>query len=423
LAATLSPKELESINEVPTRNTRAYEFYLSAREYHRDPNRRTNLRIAIQQYHRAVEEDPTFAVALARLSQAHSEMYFLAFDRSASRLELSLAAVNNAFSVRPGLPEAHLAMADYYFTGFRDYEKALRELDIAEDALPGEPDLYELRAAIFRRSGQWETALGDIARFIELDPRDAQALRDRVATTYLAMRDYSRADSILEQVVEFVPDDGRAHSLRAQIPLKKDGDTAPLKTLTEDLSIAIPHRQQRRWMTAIYERDLDAALRALNDWDVVVFNVQDDYRPRSLFYGTTYKMFGKARLAEPHFQAARAQLEMGLETSPEDERFHISLAEVFAGLEENKSAIEAAETAMALMPPDRDSISGRVVQLHAIMRVFSVIGDHDRVITELEDYLASPGGEWSIEGLLPDPRFDAIREDPRFLALVEKHRQ
>jgi hypothetical protein len=30
---------------------------------------------------------------------------------------------------------------------------------------------------------------------------------------------------------------------------------------------------------------------------------------------------------------------------------------------------------------------------------------------------------WSLEGLLPDPRLDSIRNDTRFAALVEKHRR
>ena len=47
-------------------------------------------------------------------------------------------------------------------------------------------------------------------------------------------------------------------------------------------------------------------------------------------------------------------------------------------------------------------------------------GDYDAAIEELDAYLAAPG-TWSIEGLLPDPRLDPIRDDPRFLALVEKY--
>jgi len=50
------------------------------------------------------------------------------------------------------------------------------------------------------------------------------------------------------------------------------------------------------------------------------------------------------------------------------------------------------------------------------------VGDYDSAITELDAYLSAPG-EWSIEGLLPDPRLDPIRSDPRFQELVEKYQR
>lgn len=47
-------------------------------------------------------------------------------------------------------------------------------------------------------------------------------------------------------------------------------------------------------------------------------------------------------------------------------------------------------------------------------------GDHDAAIEELDIYLAGLG-QCSVEGLLPDPRFDPIRDDPRFQGLAEKY--
>ena len=50
-------------------------------------------------------------------------------------------------------------------------------------------------------------------------------------------------------------------------------------------------------------------------------------------------------------------------------------------------------------------------------------GDYDSAIEELDKHLATPGAYWSIEGLLPDPRLDPIRNDPRFQAMVERYRR
>ena len=78
---------------------------------------------------------------------------------------------------------------------------------------------------------------------------------------------------------------------------------------------------------------------------------------------------------------------------------------------------------MALFSPSTDAIDGRDLQIQSVIRVFAAIQDDDRVIRELDDYLGTRGGEWSVEGLSPDPRLDFIQDDPRFVALVEKYRR
>ena len=59
----------------------------------------------------------------------------------------------------------------------------------------------------------------------------------------------------------------------------------------------------------------------------------------------------------------------------------------------------------------------------AAVRVLIPTGDHATAIELLDDYLVTIGAKWTIEGLLPDPPLDPIREDPRFIALVEKYRR
>jgi len=423
LQATLSPQEVARLGEVPTQNTLAYDFYLSAREYHRDPDLRTNLPLAVQQYQRATEEDPAFAVAFAHLSRAHAEMYWWSVDNTEPRLALSLAAVQQALALQPDLPEAHLAMAEYHYRSSRNYDEALRELAIAAQGMPGEPEVYRLRAPIYKRVGQWEAALADHARFVALDPRNALVLIESITLTNIALRDYTEAERVLDRALEIAPDADAAYRWKAEIYLYRDGDASLMKDFAEDPSMEFPNKQLWGWWAAIYERDTESALSYLSGWDEVVSDDLDEYRPKSLFYGATYQMAGQPDVGEPYFQAALAELEPVLETNVDDHRVHISFAEALAGLGELAGAVQAAEQAMALMPPSRDASSGRILQYKAIIRVFAVIEDSDRVIRELDDYLGASGGEWSIEGILSDPRLDFIQDDPGFIALVEKYRR
>ena len=71
LNQTLSPEMTAKLHERPTQNTRAYDFYLSGDVY----LKRLQLDVAIQQFERAIEEDPMFAVAWVALSRTHTRAY------------------------------------------------------------------------------------------------------------------------------------------------------------------------------------------------------------------------------------------------------------------------------------------------------------------------------------------------------------
>ena len=131
------------------------------------------------------------------------------------------------------------------------------------------------------------------------------------------------------------------------------------------------------------------------------------------------ELAGSSDLAIPHLQAARARIEREMMASAEDPRLLNALGEVLALLGEAGPATDLARRAMALLPASTDAVGRPRIRLRAIM-VFVASGDHDSALEELDAYLSSPG-EWSIEGLLPDPRLDTIRDDPRFQRLVNKY--
>ena len=77
---------------------------------------------------------------------------------------------------------------------------------------------------------------------------------------------------------------------------------------------------------------------------------------------------------------------------------------------------------MALMPRSRDATQGPDYQLDVITGVFAPLGDVEATVAELDVYLSAQA-IFTIEGVLPDPRLDPVRDDPRFQALVERYRR
>lgn len=421
LKATLTPTEVARLNERPTQSTRAYDFYLSGLQYLQDSDRLTRTPLAILQFERAIAEDPAFALAYARLSQAHSVMYFYGYDRMELRLASVLETVQQAIALNPDLPEAHLAMAYYYYRGTKNWDEALKELAIAERGMPNDPEIGWLRALTLRRAGQWQASLDEMAGIVELDPGNLEQLLTSAAQTHMALRDYAEAERAINRVLEIRPDWVGALTLRLRLEVCRDGDVSRSRAYADDPANPDPDKYLWGWLAAVYERDTELALRYLDNWEGDVDQYAGRvYKPRSLYYGQTYALAGQPELALQHFRMAQTLLDAALQADPGDYRVYAALAAALAGLGDREGSIHAAGQAVTLMSPAVDALDGQHLQARLIVEVYAAMEDADRLVQALDDYLGQPG-QWSIEGMLPDPRLDFVRDDPRFQALIEKY--
>jgi TolB-like protein len=166
LDIALLTSESQSLEARPTESFDAYQAYLRGVDLSRQESRVDDKRLGIQMLERAVELDPEFALAYATLSEAHSLMYFLGWDRTEARLSRARAAVDTALELQPDLSEAHLALAKYHYNGDQDYERALDVLTIVEKALPNDSQI--LKARIQARRGEYEEAVDLLEAAFEL---------------------------------------------------------------------------------------------------------------------------------------------------------------------------------------------------------------------------------------------------------------
>src|SRR6184192_1709702 len=93
LQAKLTGGEQRALSDKPTNNPEAYDAYLrglafDARSAFSDAQLK-----AISFYERAVQLDPTFALAWARLSRANSQVYFGGLDRTSARRDAAERAL------------------------------------------------------------------------------------------------------------------------------------------------------------------------------------------------------------------------------------------------------------------------------------------------------------------------------------------
>jgi len=418
LQAIISPEEMAWLNAVPTENTRAYNHYLIGNKHLRGINNQTVFVDAAREFERAVEEDPEFALAWALLSRAHSAVYFFV-DQTESRRELARQAIARAIELDPDLPEVHYAMGYFQYHCAGDTDEALREWELAAQHMSGDSRIYLARSYVFRRIGDFEQALANQARAIELDPRNIEQLFVQWHT-YALVRDYVQAEYLANQIVEILPDRPFGYLLKAYLPLWRDGDIEATKSVLRNAPMEFGP-QRLSWIALLYERNYDAALELLDGWNIEVDDQQYHYTPLSLYNGLTYQLSGMSDFAAPKLQDARARIERELENKPDDPRLLIALGSVLGRQGHRGASVKSTHRAMQLSRTTYDATGNSSLRLDAI-HAYLDAGEPDSAIAELARLLEAPA-VWSIEGLLPDPRLDPIREDPRFTALVAKHRR
>jgi TolB-like protein len=414
LHQTLSPEMTAKLNEQPTQNTRAYEFYLSGDQY----LKRRQADVAARQFERAIEEDPNFALAWAALSRAHTEMFWYETGMNfRQRLEMARDAAETAFELVPNLPEAHFAMGYYYMYGTREHERSLEELAKAARDMPGSSDVQETIGEVQGRTGDVEASIATTARAIELDPRNTRLLLQQ-AISYAQVRDADQFHRHLDRVLEIEPDSIAVPGLRLKYGLRLGDDLAELRlrAKNEDSDVYLDSSYiYDHWLLGILERDYEGVIRFFDE-------LPDDAGEKALGYATAYQLTGQADVAERYFEMAKEYWEPRVadQNRPYGKSRGLTiLAVATAGLGDFDEARRLAEESMAMKFPDEPVVTKQILHL-AALGVFIPAGDHDRAIELLDEHLATPVG-WTIEGLSRDPQLDPIRDHPGWLVLVEKY--
>ena len=155
-------------------------------------------------YEKAVDLDDGFALAHAKLSEAHCGMYWFRHDRSEERLKRAWKASEKALELDPELPEAHWARGVYYYWGFRNYASALEEFEIARKSQPNNSQVLRFIAYVQRQQGQYEEALINLKKASELDPLSS-SLAMALGNTFRGMRKYAAANDCYERAISLAP--------------------------------------------------------------------------------------------------------------------------------------------------------------------------------------------------------------------------
>ena len=418
LDLTLLAAQRRVVEAVPTRNLEAYDAYLRGNDYQRNGTDEGHIRAALRLYERAVELDSLFAPAYALLSRMQTRMYWAYYDRSPDRLVRARRAVDRALELEPNLPEAHHSLGTYYWLGFQDYERALRELDIAAAGRPNQSNIFLARAVLRTREGDLRGALGDYEKARQLDPASATVAMN-YGECYDRLRDFARAEALFDRAIALSPDWSYPYYWKAWLYVRWHGSTQQARQVMDEAAkvgiVDQPRLLLARVWLDILDRRYDAALR-LSTTAGEVIEDQFQFLPRVQLQAQIYGLLQRRDVEAASYDSAQGVVSRKLREQPDDPRLHSALGIAYAGLGRTREAIQEGEKAVELLPVSKEAYRGyyRAVDL---ARIYAMVGERDAAVAQLERLLSIPGhltGEW----LRIDPTWDPLRDHPRFQRLV-----
>jgi TolB-like protein/Tfp pilus assembly protein PilF len=436
LHARLSASEKASVEERPTQDLVAYDFYVRAASliYNAQLPSQANFvdrSEAVELLNKAVARDPNFFLAYCQLAFMHDLVYQQEIDRSPARLALAKSAIDSAFRLRPDSGEAHLALGWHLYWGYSDYGRARAELTLAQQSLPNNPRVYELAGLIDRREDRWDEATHNLERACEVDPQNIPYLI-ALATTYLRLHDYDQMARAIDRIIALVPDRNKPRIIRAIIEQDKRADTRPLRAAIEKALANEPGAAEDPWIAgmrldlALSDRDLDAAgsiAAALPLKQTLDAGFTQGSRDFSL--GVVAQLKGDAVAARAAFTKVRTKLEEELRIHPDNMDLLSDLGLIDAALGRKEEALREGRRAMELraraLPTAQDPMFGSSTNEASMKTSFAVIcawaGEPDLALAQLAVVTKIPGGP-SYGGLRLDPMWDPLRGDPRFEKIV-----
>ena len=159
LQAKLLPHEASALATAPTQDLEAYDLFLKGdyEEHEAETSRKPDaFDRAAAWYRQAIARDPDFALAIARLAFSRMTRHWVVERLGEAELAEVKKTAEHALALAPNLPEGHIALGLYYYLGKEQYDQALGEFQRVLELQPNNVRALRYSGSVHSRQGQWE---------------------------------------------------------------------------------------------------------------------------------------------------------------------------------------------------------------------------------------------------------------------------
>jgi len=329
------------------------------------------------------------------------------------------AAIQSLARLLPNSGEAHLALAKHLYWGYHDYDRARKELTLAQKSLPNDPWAFVLAGYIDRRQGRWAESIKNLERAVELDPQNPHVLQ-QIASTYSLLRRYADQERALDRAIAVTPKEAVLRGSRAEVELDWHADTRPLLSTINAILAEDPREAKNiagLWLRgSLCNRDFDGALRALGALPIAGCYQETIPFPRTWCEGVVAQLRGDKAPAHAAFTSMRAEAAKLVAEQPDYPEGLCVLGVADAALGNKEDAIHEGRRAVELLPVTKDSIIGALL-VENLALIYAWTGEKDLAFEQLTIAAKLPSF-LSYGELRLHPYWDPLRGDPRFDKIV-----
>ncbi len=426
LQTKLSGAEAASLAAVPTHDRAAMDLYLRAEFLANKGSTNydsSKFRPAIPLYRQAIEHDPGFALAYARVSWVESALaWFGGGGQDVKQLRTQAQAdAEQALKLAPKLAAVRLALGYSDYWGRGDYAGALQAFAAALALKPNDADALAAQGYVQRRQGRFDDAISSFQKAFALDPRNS-SLAFELGVTCMMVDRFSEAQDWYQRALAIDPDNLNAKSYDAlSIVLGTGGIPRALSAAQG----GEPALKAIRVTLLTYQRKFGEALALLGS----IPDTPDNFPPalngpKSEQQASLYRLMGDETRARPLFEQSlpvlRAQLGMLQGIGLANQWQQIAYAEIGSG--QTASGLDAVARSLQILADNKDQVYGPEIMVSAAF-YYAQARRPDLAVPLAAKALAAPGiGNFYSPVLLwLDPYWDPIRHDPRFEALLHQY--
>ena len=412
LKGELAAAAMPTTAAAPTGNVAAYDEFLRGEQSYYGSSGSASLRQAADHYEAATTLDTAFARAWSRLAMVRAS-YYVNTEASLVVAEAARTAAEKALRLAPKLPEAYLALGNYYSLVRADFPHAIEQYNKGLGIAPAHAELLGALGLAEQGLGKVGDALAHMRQGLALDPRSLLYTR-RLARLLNYTRRYGEAEALLARARAQSPADPSVILYEAWLKVSR-GDLAGAKAVAR----SIPKDANEPVMISFFSFDWTSAQLLDEDQRRLLLRLQpSQYGDNRGSWGTALAycayMMGDSRLVRAYADSALPSLERAVRENPGEPNNHKDLGVALAFLGRKADAIREGERAVAIR--GNDGFQGPGLRL-LLSHIYQLVGEPVKAIEQLDSLLRVPyyiSAGW----LRADPSLEPLRSHPRFQRLL-----